>query len=50
MKLRQFVVCFPGQFMTNVSFFTINITARYMKTVAVKSRHSYQIKFREILT
>jgi len=31
-------------------FFTINITARYMKTVVMKSRYSCQIKFREILT
>jgi len=36
--------------MTNASFFTINITVRYMKTVVVKSRYSYQIKCREILT
>jgi len=31
-------------------FFTINITARYMKTVVMKSRYSYQIKLREIIT
>jgi len=31
-------------------FFFMNVTARYMKTVVMKSRYSFQLKFREILT